>query len=263
MSDYLDFLLQRSASEQPLIRPRLPSVFEPQVDFTSPELPSADLGTGEIREEVMSKAGSAGGPAPRGLRGSESGEAVNEDLFKPRFGSREVGDRLAAPRRSLTAQVIPRLERVDPLAKLPGEEQPGYISGTYVQDKPAQPAVHPAASDVTRELIREPLIPEEPPRIVEGRTHPHEPPFGPLATPTAPFAPLAPLPPPQRLGQASDSRDVAAPQPAPSITVRIGRIEILAARPAVSAPARKLPPVQRKPVMSLDSYLAQRRKEKP
>jgi hypothetical protein len=47
------------------------------------------------------------------------------------------------------------------------------------------------------------------------------------------------------------------------VTIHIGRIEIRTARQPATAPSRKPSAGQRKPVMSLGSYLKQRSGEKP
>ena len=259
MSDYLDLLIDRTTSETALIRPRLPALFEPQADPTSQELLSGEPGPGDAtREEVVSQADDASSPGKRGSSGRERGRVERADVPIIRHARLIVEGHLPAKQGKPAGETHPQLLRADPSGGKPDEEQNRRFSGANVDREHDQPEVH-----VIHELIREPVSPVDGARIVESGIRHDEEPSTPLPVPVVPLIPLAALPTPQRLEQAPGAANAPASQPpAAQVTVRIGRIEIRVARPPGSASTRRPAPAQRKPVMSLDSYLTQRSKEK-
>jgi hypothetical protein len=285
MSDFLEHLLKRTLAEKPVIRPRLPGVFEierpaevkvPEWEMTDQiDSPPTAAASGITTPVMPLTQPAAGEPKPSAIQEFKQGKAP---LDQPT--SLEMGpESLIPPPEMLISPAVPNNELAP--SELLTNLSSSLSTDTNRVEMP--PSDSPPASHETGPMLsptQATLIQPQPVYLrdtgideIQPASHLTNAPVGPPAPSL--LTPVDPLPAevvfsleagrtmsnePER----SDQNELASalPQP-PRLTVHIGRIEIRMTQPAGSAQVRRSVSQQRKPVMSLDTYLKQRSGEKP
>ena len=243
MRDFWARLVQRQWGQIPTIQPRLPSVFAPvmgQAGFQ--ETDRVIDATAPLIKEQMSQATLEG----RQVQDQESprnpAAPPVSRLFQPMVESHSVS------RVRTEAPESPRVSDEIPLADVRGSqhahvtEMPKKSEGRQIKDegRRGDESLHMVPSDIAGSMGI--------PRLAEPRARDQ------ARTPQQAEAPRS------LVGAASSARQTQnIPQTVaePPVQVTIGRIEVI----AVSAPPPpKRTPAARKPAMSLDDYLARRRR---
>lgn len=254
MSDFLTHLASRAVAAVPAVRPLVRSSYEPQpVDqLKMPEvLPTPAIPGLQSQPTVLPRVPPT--PGRDFLRildrndAFRSSQSVTPALVRLHDAPVQVAARLESlgeilPQPPAVIQVPDRQSPTDPV--------PASATHSHIEAKAIAPAVTAAVESVTPGPMpgKIPITPNIEPAVVAGAGH------GPSdAGPVQTLRPRVQAV-PQTLPRSSPSRPVtaAAPQPAPQLTITIGRVEIRAAAPAVQAP---LPPAGSGPPLSLETYL--------
>ena len=305
MSDFLDALLQRTLSEKPSIRPRLPAIFEPDAVGTPPgleqlqDIPAVMANASLVNAVAGDEEGGRKQPTanPASQVGGVQPVTAAQRSVEPGTPLQAAAIQAAAIQPgSTTPASIQRVEQPyrqsedDPLQlqSKPSLQAPGSVPQVSSSVQEAQPSSLPATvapipgtlispADRSALPVNAQLIPAEESRskLSESGSLPAPQPAARLAhNPEISTAVVVPvglaspeseksgLPVPIQVEQTAAPVNIPASPAAPRVTIHIGRIEIRMARQPAPASVRKPALAQRKPVMSLDSYLKQRSGEK-
>ena len=259
MSDFLTHLASRAVAPIPAVRPLVRSPYESQdVDeFKLPEaLPApAILGFQSLRtvqprvpitpgrgSEIMDQREAPRPPQPVSPAPARIHESSPAIVPTPVQVAARLDPLENASPRLLAATSVP--ESQSPASLVPVPVVPSHLEAKAI----APTVIVPVESVVPRPAGQNSLVPPDIAPVVVTQPE-HRPPAA---------APLPSLRPqvhtvPQIFPRQSPSRpDAATPQPAPQVTITIGRVEIRAAAPAVQAP---LPTANSGPPLSLETYL--------
>jgi hypothetical protein len=263
MSDFLTHLASRAVAPVPAVRPLVRSPYEPQAvdEFKLPEaLPAPAILGFQPLPTVQ--------PRVPLTPGRDSEIMDHRDALRSPQPVSSAPVRIQQTPPTIVAAPVHVAARLEPL----GEGFPQPLAVKIVPEGQPSANLVPAPVIVTHidakaiaPAVTSPVEPVTPSPVVERI--PLTPNITPAAVPRLEDRPqvAAPLPPlrprvqtvQQIFPRPSPSRPVAAAaaQPAPQVTVTIGRVEIRAAAPAVQAP---LPAANNRPPLSLDTYLRQR-----
>jgi hypothetical protein len=253
MNDFLSALVARARGED-IVRPRLPSRFEPARGTASP-------GDDRTESETPPAFAPATAPVPASFgslvdtlrsstRGTPPPGAIEEAPARTVFASRAAAVNAGAPPRAAAALVAPSRDTRPPLPAPP-------------IDRDNLPTPHPVGD---RSNVPVPATPWAP--AMRAAAAPQEAPSPARTTPAAALTPPAPLA--VAKAEAPALAPTARPRPAPSwppppqrrassgdttVHVSIGRVEV---HLEAQAPARARVAPAPSPVMSLDDYLRSR-----
>jgi hypothetical protein len=242
MSDFWARLVQRQWGQFPTIQPRLPSVFAPMTGQS--EFQVADVTN---RQEPFSA--------------QRRGPAIETERPELQNAHGPVGSLLAPDVKAAGRPQAESQYRVDKPAQQTetswSRQQTRQVSLQTQPAPPASEAVVPLSHNKalrtgpsTAEVSFKPESMEHPPRLVESRAEDSR------NTPPSMLAPMS-----LRVSSVSpvSAQRSMSEVAAPPVQVTIGRIEVTALTQV--APAKRAAP--RKPAMSLDDYLARRRRREP
>jgi hypothetical protein len=232
VSDYLTDLVARTLHLEPMVRPVLPSLFQPGPSASFVETESVRPAP-ERRESVME--------APASIRQTGERPELRENVEAPVRVVRE---------RHIETSEIRERELASPAPPLPVRE-------TVTRQESLEKRIESSVIERhTRELREITVRTETPPGApVKREAVAAQSPAAPLSMP-APQARPNPIQRPLAGRRSEEQRD--AEQPAVSVT--IGRVEVRAVFPTpAAAPPRTKSPA--KPVMPLDEYLKGNRRE--
>jgi len=285
MSDFLSSLIERASGRAEIIRPRLPSLFEPVRSVPTPGPPFPEPDPGDIRFE-QTVVPEPERPAPSAppfhptspplLANVPEEQPSKEEPPAPRLkaSQRRTGQPApaisdsSAEERASTPPIVPGIARSVRAARLdsspvlpesppPREDAPVEHAASSVM-KPAETAVEPVRPDRSRVEASQALRPDWAPAETSQKTREkdaspvgEQPRLAPLAQP------LASLPRARRRSRFEPAERLdAAPPSEPIVHVTIGRIEVRA------IPQERAAKPERRPsaVMGLDEYLRSRAK---
>jgi hypothetical protein len=263
MNDFLSRLVERAGSAPAIVRPVLPSRYEPVTAVSAFAATSTASGTELISEtehklEMKDEAGAE-------MR-SVQNRVASDQSVRPERASSATPGRLEATVELTSADSVripsaePELRKSAAETRAIGEpptESP--VEPTVVWPPTAQPVelteLQPPAEDA--KAVPPPLISAGPASASPRRVQPVATATraGQLLIPAGAPTPLPPIASRNRARTETSFATDADSSPAPTIHVTIGRVEVRAIMPAAQATQ---PPARPAPKMSLDDYLRRR-----
>jgi len=289
MSDFVTNLVGRSLSTLEVVRPRLPSLYEPHRRDTGPFFsarpglgvrdgetgserpPAGESSSVATRHRTPGLKTSQGTPAARGgrLAGHETEVQLSEKFERPNPASPSL-----APHRELGVE--PTIAEASLMASPSGDART-HGRGAVGPLGQSQAATHPvlqrhlrslkSASSDLRMDFDQPAAPGAPaePALLEHQAPPVSPMVRPptgasLVAQEASVTPAVRRPAAPRPGRAGNT-EVESNSTRPSVQVSIGKVDVRAVFPP-QPPVHSVPTPRARPTVSLDDYLSQRHRGK-
>jgi hypothetical protein len=254
MSDYLNGLVARSLSLAQVIKPRVPSLFEPQA--IGGRLSAHGLSVKTKEDDALSETVTETVARPRPSEQRKPGQRWFDDSVELREGrSQATVPTLVIPQpveaKAEQARAAPPIQAptIEPPAPQPILPTPETRTITRAAQELDRPVVTQSG---TRIVMEKTVIQDKPQRQALLRLEPSIPPQA-QRLPELPVG-LRPREKPGGREAKAPAEPQSKPEPAPTIHVTIGRIEVRATTPSAPPHKQRTEPQ----VMSLDEYLRQR-----